>query len=412
IGVEAISLADGRFSLKNKQDFIDTSWFSGGWTLLRDGGEVSSGTFDVPVVAPRESAEFAVSGLPEMSDDAEYHLNLSFSAKLATSWCEKGYEVAWEQFELTETREFRGFQNGANSGNSVPVLSETPEEFVVESSGMTARVSRKTGAVALEKDGVPVMLEGLQLNMWRGCTDNDGIRDWDGQEAKPLGQWTAAGFDSMRIADAKVSAIIADGEVEVVSKVDWVGSSDSTRVTHEMTLTFTGSAGIAVRNTVSAPAELPSLPRIGLKMKLASGFDNLEWFGRGPGESYIDRRSGTPVGKYECAVADTYVPYIMPQEHGNHVDTRWFSLGSDGVALKFAAVGDAFEFSARHVSDDDLYAVRHGNELNPKAETFITLDKIQRGLGTGSCGPPTLDEYCIPAGVDYEFAFEVSFETK
>jgi beta-galactosidase len=63
--------------------------------------------------------------------------------------------------------------------------------------------------------------------------------------------------------------------------------------------------------------------------------------------------------------------------------------------------------SARHFSDADLYAVRHGSELIPAAETYITLDTVQRGLGTGSCGPQTLDEYVVQPGKDYQFAFSI-----
>ncbi|MCK5843941.1 MAG: DUF4981 domain-containing protein, partial [Victivallales bacterium] len=323
IEVELLSPKDWRFRLTSKFDFIDTFKLSGGWTLLRNGESVDSGTFEVPVIKPRESAEFAVPITRDpstFSDGAEYHLNLSFTAKLAEKWCPAGFEVAWEQFELTADRENREPASSVSeSAESAPTLDETPNEFVVESNGLVVRISRNTGDVSIDKDRVSVVVSGLSLNPWRACTDNDGIRDWDGQENKPMGLWLAAGLNSMRIVDCKVSAKLADGVAFVESVVVWEGSSETTRILHKRTLEFDGTAGFAVHNVISPSVDSPSLPRIGVGLKLAAGFEKLSWFGRGPGESYIDRKTGIPVGLFETNVSGTYVPYIMPQEHGNHV---------------------------------------------------------------------------------------------
>jgi len=82
---------------------------------------------------------------------------------------------------------------------------------------------------------------------------------------------------------------------------------------------------------VTVDSSVTDLPRVGLRFDLPAGFENLEWYGRGPSESYPDRTAGYPVGRYRSTVTDQYVPYVLPQEHGGHADTRWVALGRGKV---------------------------------------------------------------------------------
>jgi hypothetical protein len=82
---------------------------------------------------------------------------------------------------------------------------------------------------------------------------------------------------------------------------------------------------------VTVDASVTDLPRVGLRFDLPAGFEELAWYGRGPAESYPDRTAGYPVGRYRSTVTDQYVPYVLPQEHGGHADTRWVVLGRGEV---------------------------------------------------------------------------------
>ena len=97
---------------------------------------------------------------------------------------------------------------------------------------------------------------------------------------------------------------------------------------------------------------IPDLPRLGVVLTLKPGFEKLRWFGRGPFENYSDRKRAALVDLYESTVTDQYVPYIMPQEHGNHTDVRWLSLGCESAKLLVEAVGP-MEFSASHYTAQD-----------------------------------------------------------
>ena len=109
---------------------------------------------------------------------------------------------------------------------------------------------------------------------------------------------------------------------------------------------------------------------------------------------------------------DQYVPYIVPQEHGNKTGLRWIILrDGDFSGLKISSSG-LFEGSASHFPDELLYSTPHAFKLKPHSETFVYLDHRQRGLGTGSCGPDTLDKYLISSGI-HHFDFLIRpFDTR
>jgi beta-galactosidase len=105
-------------------------------------------------------------------------------------------------------------------------------------------------------------------------------------------------------------------------------------------------------------------------------------------------------------VADQYVPYIAPQEHGHRGDVRWLSLTDrDGRGIKVTGM-PLIGFSASHFAAADLTAARHTNELEPRAEVILNLDHAQRGLGTASCGPDTSPRYRLNAPA-YRFSYVI-----
>jgi beta-galactosidase len=142
-------------------------------------------------------------------------------------------------------------------------------------------------------------------------------------------------------------------------------------------------------------------------MEAVPGLDQVEWFGRGPVESYPDRWHGAPVGRWHCTVDGEYVPYVRPQESGGHADVRWLDL-SDGAGRGFRITTDTpRQMSATHFRAEDLATVRHDVELKPRPETIIYLDAAHRGLGTASCGPDTLPQYRLGPGV-YEWTWQIA----
>jgi beta-galactosidase len=141
-----------------------------------------------------------------------------------------------------------------------------------------------------------------------------------------------------------------------------------------------------------------------MRFVLPKAYEGMRWYGRGPHESYWDRKSGAALGVYAGTVAEQYVPYIMPQEFGNKTDVRWVSFSdAQGKGLRFRAA-PLLEVSAKHFTDHELFAARHTVDLQAHDEIFVNIDWHQMGLGGASCGPMTLPEYQILPG-EYQFAF-------
>jgi beta-galactosidase len=142
---------------------------------------------------------------------------------------------------------------------------------------------------------------------------------------------------------------------------------------------------------------LPELPKVGLRCALAPGLERARWYGRGPQECYSDRKAGAAFGLYESSIDDLQVPYVLPQENGNRTDARWVELRSEGTGLRIASEG-SFDFAASHHSAEALWKARHTVDLVRSPTTFLSIDVAQRGLGTASCGPDTLERYRLRPG--------------
>jgi len=246
--------------------------------------------------------------------------------------------------------------------------------------------------------GQQVISSGPTLQIWRAATDNDGIKGWTGQDKKALGRWITTGVSSSTIRPLSFShSLTEDGSIVVISEHAAACGISEDAVRHKQTFTFRTDGTVLVDNLFIVDPLFQDLPRLGVRLTLAAGFENLNWFGRGPFENYSDRKRAAMVGLHAGTVADQYVPYILPQEHGNHTDVRWLSLDNAVSCLNIRALGQ-LEFSANHYSAEDLFAAYHTTDLHPRSETILNLDFRQRGLGTASCGPDVGPTHIIPSG--------------
>ena len=176
------------------------------------------------------------------------------------------------------------------------------------------------------------------------------------------------------------------------------------------TYTFTSqNLSIKVKGVPTGGTLPPTFARIGLTLSL-NEIESAAWFGRGPGESYSDKKLSQRYGNHELAIDDLFTDYEFPQESGNRTDVRWVAFKGKKSVLKvaFAELGGA-SFTASHYATADLEASKHPYELyrSKKEETIVRLDWAHHGLGTGSCGPVTMEKYELKSG---EFEYEILLE--
>ncbi len=373
-------------------------------------------------------ADRETSTAPKMKP--ECYVNFSIQAAHPTLWCSANHEVAWEQFRIPYERIWEKPQTTfqttleATIDKTTTDKATTDKATIDEATESTANEIRWTempdcivftlGSLTLEIDTAAGILNSMhigqqdffkkipQLNLFRAAIDNDGIRGRIGQENKPMTQWLSAGLDRLKLQNSNFEKT---GDRSIALKQIWVGANTSLEIVHNQRIEISTVGEISVHNTIEIPDALPSLARVGVLMELQEGFEQLEWFGRGPHENYIDRNAGAPVGLYQSTVSDQYVPYIFPQENGNKTEVRWFQLESETAGILFRAE-PLFEYSVSHYSPQDLFAARHTNELEKRKETVVTIDCKHRGLGTESAGPGPREEYCVEPGV-YEFTYHL-----
>ena len=405
VGMAAVEARAGRVRITNKQDFTTLAWLRGTWELSVNGKRVQAGETGLLRTPPGASEEVRVPFKPPvLTKGDECFLTMRFSVRGATPWCDAGHEVALGQFAVPLPA--RGRVAARKMSKAAMDFSENSRAVTVRGGRSEIVVSKKSGTLtSWRRDGCEMIVSGPRLNVWRAPTDNDGVKAWSGQEQKPLGRWLAAGLNDLKRSVRSFSARNEKGRRVVLEIVHHIAARGG-NFEHREVVSILPTGEVAFQHFVVADKSLPDLPRIGMELTLMPALDRLEWFGNGPHESYADRKRGALVGRYEGSVAKQYVPYIMPQSHGNKTDVRWFSL-RDGQrdGLMFSG-GRRFDFSASHFTADDLFRALHTVELEPRPEVFVTMDHLQRGLGTSSCGPDALPKYRIPPG-SFRFVFRM-----
>ena len=400
--------------LWNRFSFTRADAFAGTWELLADGKVAAHGTFDVPPVEPGARTPLAWPDYGALKPGVEYFLNVAFRLKQDTLWAEKGHAVARDQIALTD-----GNPEAAKGGSRSCATEKAPlgeaafsplqDGSIKVQVGTTKAVfSRATGTLSfLEMDGRVVLrdrdgvVRGPRLTVMRALTDNDiWLR---GRADAPMklgyGNIYQSGLTQLRYHTRSLTAI--PGGVRAVVEVQ---GAKSAGFTHVADYIFSEDGSFTIKNDVTPYGRMPSaLPRLGLSLMLEPGLENFAWYGRGPWENYVDRCTGSFIGKWSSTVTEQYVDYVRPQDNGYKSDVRWAALpAAKGAGVVVRGRVPLF-VQALHHSWEDLEFARHRDKQQriwnvkpPRAEVCLNLDVRQLGLGGASCGPKPEPEYIFP----------------
>ncbi|MEP7285664.1 MAG: glycoside hydrolase family 2 TIM barrel-domain containing protein [Chloroflexota bacterium] len=406
--IELIDPTQGKFRIVNNQDFVSLDWLEGNWDLTVDGNLTLSGKLPPLQIVPGESLEVTLAELATHPATGERFLNFHFTQRENTLWSPAGHEVAWEQVALP-SQELTANDPTTKIEIAALTAGESEHSIMLQFENVKAVFDKSFGSLtSLSVTGVNTIVRGPLLNVWRAGTDNDGIKLQGGQEWKALPRWLALGLNK---ADHRVKYVRltndADTEQPMVEIVHQISGRDQWQdFEHVHRYRFLPSGELLVENKITLGDGVRDIPRIGVNLVLAPDLEQLDWFGRGPWENYADRKASANVGHYQSTVTEEYVPYVMPQEHGHKTDVRWLSLtGATGHGLKVNGQ-PLIEFSASHFEANDLFSAKHTCDLQPRSEVILNLDLAQRGLGTASCGPDTLEPYCLLEST-YEFTYRL-----
>ena len=395
---------DGQVEVRNKRDFTSLADLAGAWVLEIEGRAVARGDLPTLDIAPGEGRVLPIDlGVQVRRPGEEAFIRFSFTQVADTALVPAGHEVAWEQL-VAHLHPTNGEEETPPPPLAGLVVADDDGQVLVSGDGFEVVFDRAQGRLSRLSVGNHVVLTaGPRLQVWRGATDNDGIKGWSGQEAKPLGRWLAAGLDALSFGTASLEVDREGEAVRVRLRQTASCAAVSEAVVHAHDYFIHPDGRIVVENAFHVHEALTDLPRLGVTLTLPDGFEDLAWFGKGPLETYADRDRAAWVSRFEGTVSGQYVDYVLPQEHGNKTDLRWLELASPEAVVRFAIDGTC-EGSASRFSPEDLFAARHTTDLKPRAEVLVNLDVRQRGLGTASCGPDTLERYRIGGG-DHALGF-------
>jgi len=384
-----------RIRLTNRQDFRDLGWLRAECRWEVDGRLVARQGLPLPRLGPGESRILTVAPRRALPAGREAFLTIEFRTAAATPWAAKDHVVAWQQLPVALPA-----RAPAISRSRTPVeLTTGPAQAEIRTRDWHAQVDVATGRlVALEGAGGNVLSAAPQLELFRAPTDNDGIKLWDGQAHKALARWRKLGLAGLQRRTVLRSLGRIKDTVVVATRTTATGRNRWTDAVADERLVFLPTGELRLEFEVRfGPADMTDLPRVGLSLKLAGTLDRLRWFGLGPRENYRDRLAAATVGCHAATLDELFVPYVMPQENGHREQARWLELrDARGHGLRFTGL-PKFGFNAGRHTAEQLAAARHLEELTPRGDTVLYLDAAHRGVGTGSCGPDTLEPYRLRA---------------
>ena len=369
--------SNGVLHIKNKYNFTDLDNFALRYSLLCNGNVVESKTVDIPSAAPGATATLPLSFGVSMEQGKEYALNVELLKKDAEDWCEAAYPMASEQFVLQER-------------SALPAIVQGDEALTVDNSnGISVSNSRISFKVNSQGFVTEWVANGVRVVEPGAYPVYSNIR-WIENES-PYGQH-AFGDSEATINSATVTSARSGDGMTCNITVD---------VKHNKcpyVITYSIYSNGVVDMKVEYNPQASGLRRIGLDMLFPAGFENVEYYAKGPWENYIDRQTGSFLGRYTTTVDDMFEMYPHPQSHGNRMALRDVTMWNpeNGNAIKIETQGQV-SFSLSHY-DQRQYLTPELHPWNLKRDNVVyaTFDYMQRGLGNGSCGPGTESQYHCP----------------
>ncbi len=386
------------FDVVNHHDFSDLGAYAVSWVLYQDGEPLRQGKLPRFKTPPQHFESFTLE-VGEFDSSKEVSLVFEFRLRGAQPWADANHLVAWDQILLQPATPKRKASNPkakvVRSGNTQTLTS-----------GCNSLSFSDLGLNSWQHAGEELLDGATTLNFWRAPTDNDGIKGMSGQDEKPWGLWRKLGLDDISWQH-QLRTSASGRRVIQHSNGHCAGGQLNVESTYQLSV-----AGLEVLHTFRVPRAFQDLPRIGVRWQLNQAFEALSWFGNGPHETYIDRKTSGQKIVHHSHVTDQYVPYILPQEHGNLTDVSWIALSSTEHRLGVTATS-VLQASASRYPQEMLTNAMHTYELNPTASIWLTLDAGQRGLGGASCGPDTLPGYRLGPGkytLQYLINVEASYD--
>lgn len=413
IWATAKDLKAGEVEVYNENFFKSLDYVELQWTLESEGKVLANGrnALDIPA---QQKRVVKLDGYSLPADvKGEVVLNLDFVLKKAEPMLDAGYAVAREQF-VVNPYTFPTMESvlAVTSGkyDTRKVEKEEKVAWVTLSAGNTSvTFNHWNGWIDyLDVDGKPMLEEGYAItpDFWRAPTDND------------YGAGTQRKLHAWKNPEMKMKSFkVVENEGKAEKGVEVVYDMPSVEATLTMTYTLTPAGELVVNEAMTVNKDAkhkPELMRYGMQLVMPKAYNMLTYYGKGPGENYIDRNNGDRLGVYDAKVADQYWGYVRPQESGNKTEVRYWQVKDEnGKGLEFYSFApmecSTLNYLASDLDDgwDKNAHQSHSGDLTPRDFSVVKLAARQRGLAcVNSWGAIPLEQYRMPYQ-DYSFTYVI-----
>ena len=378
--------------IKNENLFISTEAYTLVYRMMLDGYPVFESMRNVVVQAQEE--QYVKLDYPNIDEPGEYTYEVAMELTEDTIWADAGHEICFGQFvkKVTEeeeqtTKKMQVIYGDVNIG--------------VKGEGFLAMFSKSEGGLAsLQYDGTEYITRAPKTSYWRACTDNDR----GAKQGFDRSMWLTAGL-YQKVIDVKVEELEEQVRITFEYELPTIPKAYST-----ISYVMSGDGVVHVHLLYKGTEGLPEIPAFGMDFKLKERYHNFEYYGYGPEENYVDRMEGARLGIFEGTAEENLSNYLIPQECGNRVGTRWLKVTDEyGRGLQFTCEEIPFDSSVLPYSAYELENALHQEELPKIHYTWVRILAKQMGVGgDDSWGAPVHEQYRIPSDKNLEIAFHVS----
>ena len=251
------------------------------------------------------------------------------------------------------------------------------------------------------------------------------LQPWEWKQPTPKG----SGNGTVTIDGNSLTSWIVDGREVLQAPLEpyfWKPENDNQHAAHfaeqsavwkevrDVTVNYTVIDDHTIRVDVDyrpTAANLPLMPKFGMRMRLPANYTQIKYYGRGPWENYPDRKGSAFLNVYEMPLSDYETEYIHPQDNGNRCDIRWFEIANASNILRIDGC-QPLCIRAWDYGEEDLEGVRHPNDIQRGRFVNLNIDLTVHGVGgADTWGKHTLPQYTIDANQPHHYSFILSVKS-
>ena len=388
--------AQAQVQIKNRYHFRNLNELDTTWYLMQDHEVLQSGPLALDIPAQTSKTVKIPFETPTYLPGAQYRVLVRFQLKEDHAWARKGHEVAWDQLDVKVTPVAL-----TPLKPTTPIkMEQTDTHLTLTGKDFVYTWNKQLGILQdAQFKGKALLETGPRFNPYRAPTANEQERSW----GRPIlaDDWRAMGLDRLT---HHVERFTVDAQTKDLIKIEiQTTTSGVNRIKFNNVYVYVvnGSGEVCLEHAVTCDGRFNEwLPKVGLELALPKTMNQFAWYGRGPFETYPDRKTGAKIGLHQGSVDEQFSPYLIPQDYGNKTDVSWATITDANGVGWFVAGSELLNMSVHHCTTDHLDRAYYPFQLRKQNSITVNIDHKVSGVG----GTPikTLPQYRVtPQGYKY-----------